>query len=679
MADVFISYKAEEYNEANWVKTTLETNGITCWMAPSSIPGGSSYAVEIPQAIRAARVFVLILSEQSQLSKWVPRELDQAINEGKTILPFMLENCPLKDDFNFYLSNVQRYAAYENKAVAVEKMIREIKAILGVSFEDPAPAPAEGAPEKEKNKAEKPKKEKKKADKPKKEKKKDKPKKEKKKDDKSKKPKKWLRWAIPVAAVLVTLIIIIAAVGKGGSNGNNGGTFGSHVNIAGESIKASETYVTLKEKTLSANDVVRLSQFSQLRDLEIVDCVLPGDISNLFTCTKSDLKIRNCGLTDEQLAAVDFGKVTLNYLTLDDNPKLTDLTALKPLSTSLRWLSFSGCSVTDASFLQGFSSLTKLNAAGNKLTSLRALANCQSLNELDVSNNALVDFQGLESCASLVTVNAQNNQIKSLSGLQTARNLKSLNVDNNALTNLTGLEACIYLNEIHAGGNQIKSLDGLKNTTLLSLVDLRGNQIKDIAVLAKSKDHLRSVYLSGNAIESLAPLSGAKALTILAADNNKVKSLDALSASPELVTLSAAHNDISDLSGLDNCKKLHDVDLSYNSISDTKHLHFDAQRSYHQLNLAHNEIVSFVLPSCQFGLLAVYGNQIKDWKNLYSVKATRLVLDYHSAIDFAAFGKASITNFILFDCPLDQQVMVDELLNVTFTTEKDYLKSLSEK
>ena len=78
---VFISYKTEEFDDANWVRATLENNGISCWMAPMCIPGGSSYAVEIPNAIKQCTVFVLILSEKSQLSKWVPRELDQAINE----------------------------------------------------------------------------------------------------------------------------------------------------------------------------------------------------------------------------------------------------------------------------------------------------------------------------------------------------------------------------------------------------------------------------------------------------------------------------------------------------------------------------------------------------------------------------------------------------------------------
>lgn len=136
MKDVFISYKTEDVDEASWVKSTLETNGITCWMAPSCIPGGSSYALEIPQAIKQAKVFVLILSAKAQSSQWVSKEVDLAINEGKIILPFMLENCALKDDFNFYLTNVQRYTAYENKVAAIEKMLKEIKALTGRANEE---------------------------------------------------------------------------------------------------------------------------------------------------------------------------------------------------------------------------------------------------------------------------------------------------------------------------------------------------------------------------------------------------------------------------------------------------------------------------------------------------------------------------------------------------------------
>ena len=129
--DVFISYKAEEMDQANWVKSNLENNGVSCWMAPECIPGGSSYATEIPQAIRCAKVFVLILSPRAQLSKWVSRETDIAINENKVIMPFMIEQFKLRDEFAFYLTNVQAYYAFEDKTISMNKMIDDIKSIIG--------------------------------------------------------------------------------------------------------------------------------------------------------------------------------------------------------------------------------------------------------------------------------------------------------------------------------------------------------------------------------------------------------------------------------------------------------------------------------------------------------------------------------------------------------------------
>lgn len=131
--DVFISYKSSDRESAFWVRDVLELNGITCWIAPDCIPGGSRYAVEIPKAIQNCKVFVVIVSEKTSFSNWVPKEIDQAINSGKVIMPFMLENCDLKDDFNFYLSNIQRYEAYEDKSNTIKRMILEIRQILHLS------------------------------------------------------------------------------------------------------------------------------------------------------------------------------------------------------------------------------------------------------------------------------------------------------------------------------------------------------------------------------------------------------------------------------------------------------------------------------------------------------------------------------------------------------------------
>ena len=128
--DVFISYSSLEYSEAAIIRSVLETNGISCWMAPESIPVGSDYTKEIPAAINNCRIFLLILSDNAQRSKWVPLELDRAFNAEKIILPFVIKNCTLTDDFNFMLARTQRIEGYHQKAAALGTLVDEILGIL---------------------------------------------------------------------------------------------------------------------------------------------------------------------------------------------------------------------------------------------------------------------------------------------------------------------------------------------------------------------------------------------------------------------------------------------------------------------------------------------------------------------------------------------------------------------
>lgn len=133
MHDVFISYKAEEINEAKKVRDFLQENGIKCWMAPDSIPGGSSYAAEINAAIKNCRAFILILSPLAQTSIHVTREYSLADKNRKPVLPFCIEYCnSFSDDFEYLLSVTQYYTAYENWEKAADKLLFDLKQKLGI-------------------------------------------------------------------------------------------------------------------------------------------------------------------------------------------------------------------------------------------------------------------------------------------------------------------------------------------------------------------------------------------------------------------------------------------------------------------------------------------------------------------------------------------------------------------
>ena len=138
MHDVFISYSTMDLGPAEKIRDVLEQNRIPCWMAPRDIPSGSNYAKEIPVAIRACKVFLLILSANAQKSNWVVKELDNAVNAGKIIVPLMLEDCPLNDEFNFLLTGAQRYTSYRRSEETLKMLIRQIQAITGIEPEQAA-------------------------------------------------------------------------------------------------------------------------------------------------------------------------------------------------------------------------------------------------------------------------------------------------------------------------------------------------------------------------------------------------------------------------------------------------------------------------------------------------------------------------------------------------------------
>lgn len=129
MHEVFISYSTKDTRQTETVRDVLERNQIKCWMAPRDIPAGSDYYSEIPVAIKASKVFLLIVSRNALDSKYVIKELRTAVESGCVTIPFMIENIQLNNEFDFLLSGAQRHEAYRKKAEALENLIIRIRAI----------------------------------------------------------------------------------------------------------------------------------------------------------------------------------------------------------------------------------------------------------------------------------------------------------------------------------------------------------------------------------------------------------------------------------------------------------------------------------------------------------------------------------------------------------------------
>lgn len=613
---VFISYKSEEFDEANWVKTVLETNGISCWMAPMCITGGSSYAVEIPQAIRNCKVFVLILSEKSQTSKWVPREVDQAINENKIIMPFMLENCKLKDDFNFYLTNVQRYAAYESKVVAIEKMLREIKAILGIKEAPQQEAPQQAAPKQAVSKQAvskqvAPQQETQKREIP----QQAEPKQEAQKRvtlTLARLAKRETRRRAVVSitggivAAIVLLVGIVLLVDKL-----------SHVTIAGEKVKKSAFSVHFREATVTQEDLELISELKDVRDVNFYNCIIENsDLSVLSSEKIAYLTMEDCSLTEAMVATLDFEKMTdLGHLNLSENPSLTKIDGIEEVADTLRHLAINQTNITNLDFLKDFTNLEDFEADDTGIESIEVLGACKKL----------------------YTISLNGNKLKSLKGL----------------------ENTIYLKSIDAGYNELTDIKELSNNVLLYRVYLNHNQITDLSALKNANAELESLYIDDNQISDISCLEGFSALKYFSADRNAIADISALNQATELKEITITSNKLTSLHGLENCMKLECINVSDNQISDASALfHLPLTGTFGAyVNLGNNKITEMTLKNAKdLSFLNLHGNAIPNFTFGESCVIDTLIYDYKDTIDFEQLAKESVRFHYIVDCPLDKRV-----------------------
>lgn len=608
--DVFISYKSEEFQEADWVRQQLESGGISCWMAPNSITGGASYATEIPQAIRSCRVFVLILSRRAQLSQWVPKELDQAINCGKIIMPFMLENCPLEDDFSFYLSNVQRYPAYEGREAAMQRMLREIRTLLGRDRAEP-PAEAKKEPAKTPAPAAK---EKKTAKVP------------KESADKKSGKKKWM---IPVGVLLAAVLAIVLL------------RLGSNVTIAGTRYDAGITSLRLKEVQLTPEDLSTIAGLKKLGILTMEKCAFTGeDLTGLTSATVWELELPGCTLTEAQAESLDLtGFPKLRSL---DISGIAAWQQLPQLPEGVTQLDISRSGISSLEGVQRLSGLSRLAAADTPVTDLTPLATCQQLERVDISDTAVTDLTPLESCGKL----------------------QLLKADETPLTTLRGLETCIELRCISLKNAQLTDISGLRNTTLLEYVQFSGNRLEDVSVLAGSKDTLERLYLDGLGMESL------DWLRYLSVNDNRLETLDFLEESPALEGLSAANNAISSAAPLEGMANLKELVLRDNPLSGAPELHLLGSGPV--VDLRHTNITGLTLASEErIRLLNISHTAVTDIRTLTEASYHDLILSYQAAMDWETLGACNTYQFTVLDCPLDRQVAVRTALEnrVEYATE----------
>ncbi len=147
---VFISHSTIDKWIADAICAALENSGVSCWIAPRDITPGVAWAEAIMDGIEETCIMVIVLSEQSNASPQVLREVSQAVHHQNAIIPFRVADVPLSKELRYFFSTQHWLDALTPPLeMHIEKLVKSIFSIIDAHKIKPpswAQKPAKAAP-----------------------------------------------------------------------------------------------------------------------------------------------------------------------------------------------------------------------------------------------------------------------------------------------------------------------------------------------------------------------------------------------------------------------------------------------------------------------------------------------------------------------------------------------------
>src|SRR5579872_3994945 len=127
MSDIFISYSRKDSEQAKMLAERLRASGADVWMDSTALAAAETWSAEIVSAIISCRLFIVLLSADSVQSHNVNKEVSIASEKHKTIIPIVIEKCPLSQAMEYALAGLQRVK------ISDEEGLERAFAKLGIS------------------------------------------------------------------------------------------------------------------------------------------------------------------------------------------------------------------------------------------------------------------------------------------------------------------------------------------------------------------------------------------------------------------------------------------------------------------------------------------------------------------------------------------------------------------
>lgn len=130
---VFLSYSSKNAKEAENIYYLFLEAGFKVWYAPKSIEEGTDYGESVINAIENCKVFVLLLSEESNKSNHVLTEVEIAFKHKKHIFPARIENILPTKSLEYRISTMQWIDLFQDIDMNISRFIETIRKKLEIT------------------------------------------------------------------------------------------------------------------------------------------------------------------------------------------------------------------------------------------------------------------------------------------------------------------------------------------------------------------------------------------------------------------------------------------------------------------------------------------------------------------------------------------------------------------
>jgi hypothetical protein len=130
--DVFISHASADRDVAEKLCSELEKRGINCWLAFRDIRPGENFQESIVQAIRNAKLMILIFTASANNSNEIKKELVIASQNNLTVIPVRVEDVIPNDALAYELTTRQWIDLFRDWERSIDQLGSRVEAVLKI-------------------------------------------------------------------------------------------------------------------------------------------------------------------------------------------------------------------------------------------------------------------------------------------------------------------------------------------------------------------------------------------------------------------------------------------------------------------------------------------------------------------------------------------------------------------